>query len=411
MELINNQYFIGGISVNDLVKKYGTPVYIYDAGKMEAQYHRLANAFAKSNVEINFACKALTNINILKFFKNLEAGIDTVSINEVKLGLKAGFEPHKIVFTPNCISLEELSEAAELGVKVNIDSLSMLEKFGAKYGSSYAVGIRLKPNVMGGGNLKISTGHVDSKFGISVEDINLILEIIELHRMRIDGLHMHTGSDIKDLEVFLKSASVMFGIAGMFKDLEYIDFAGGFKVPYQPSDYSTDIEKLGELLTTQFNNFCKEYGRNLALHFEPGKFLVSEAGYFATSVNVIKPSKNTTFACINSGLNHLIRPMFYEAYHHITNVSKPNALMQPYSVVGYICETDTFAWNRDIQEIEEGDCLVFHNAGAYCFTMASNYNSRFLPSEVLIYKGKDYLIRKQQSFEDLLQNQVIHELS
>ncbi|HEY4784511.1 MAG TPA: diaminopimelate decarboxylase [Bacteroidales bacterium] len=410
MKIINDQYFIGGISVNELIKKYDTPVYIYDTEKMEYQYNRLSKAFAQTDAKLNFACKALTNINVLKFFRKLGAGLDTVSINEVKLGLKAGFNVNDLVFTPNCVSLEELSEAAELGVKVNIDSLSMLDKFGAKYGNSIPVGIRLKPNVLGGGNLKISTGHVDSKFGIDVEDINQILEIIELHRMSIDGLHMHTGSDIKDLDVFLKSAKVMFEVAGKFKNLEYLDFAGGFKVSYQPSDYSTDVEQLGSVLSSQFNDFCRDYGRKLTLHFEPGKFLVSEAGYFATTVNVVKPSKNTTFACINSGLNHLIRPMFYDAYHHITNISKPDGLMKPYSVVGYICETDTFAWNRNIHEIEEGDCLVFHNAGAYCFSMASNYNSRFLPREVLIYKGKDYLIREQQSFDDLLHNQIIQDL-
>jgi len=410
MELVNDQYFIGGLPVNELVKKYGTPVYIYDSGKMESQYNRLLNAFSTTRIKLNFACKALTNISVLKVFKKLGAGLDTVSIQEIKLGIKAGFSPKDIVFTPNCISLEELCEAAELGVKVNIDSLSMLDKFGAKYGHSVPVGVRLKPNVMGGGNIKISTGHIDSKFGISVKDLNKILEIVDLHRMKIDGLHMHTGSDIMDIEVFIKSANVMFSIAGEFKDLEYLDFAGGFKVPYKKNDYTTDIEQLGSLLSELFTDFCEDYGRMLTLHFEPGKFLVSESGYFATSVNVIKPSENTTFACINSGLNHLIRPMFYDAYHHITNVSKPNALKRTYSIVGYICETDTFAWNRDIREIEEGDCLVFHNAGAYCFSMASNYNSRLLPAEVLIHKNKDYLIRNPQPFEDLLQNQVIHEL-
>jgi len=410
MELINNQYFIDGLKINELVSKYGSPVYIYDTAKMESQYNRLLNAFSKTNVKINFACKALTNVSILQFFKKLNVGLDTVSINEVKLGLTAGFNPNDILFTPNCISLDELSEAAELGVKINIDSLSMLDKFGAKYGSSVPLCIRIKPNVMGGGHIKISTGHVDSKFGISVDDITQMLEIVDLHRMKIDGLHMHTGSDIMDIDVFLKSAKAMFDVAGNFKDLEYLDFGGGFKVPYKPGDYETDIELLGNTLSDQFNAFCNDYGRQLTLHFETGKFLVSEAGYFATTVNVVKPSKNTTFACINSGLNHLIRPMFYDAYHHITNVSKPNALMRQYSVVGYICETDTFAWNRDIHEVEEGDCLVFHNAGAYCYAMASNYNSRFLPREVLIYKGKDYLIREQQSFEDLLCNQIIQEL-
>ena len=404
MEFTNNQYIIGTIPVLELAKKYGSPVFIYDAGKMESQYNRLKNAFANTSVKINYACKALTNVSVLKIFKNLGAGIDTVSIQEIKLGLLAGYDPADIIFTPNCVGLDEITEAIELGVKINIDSLSILEKFGAKYGGTKPAGIRIKPNVMGGGHKKISTGHVDSKFGISVEQIDLIQDIVQKYNIKIDGLHLHTGSDILDIEAFVKSADTMFETAKHFKGLEYIDFGGGFKVSYKDGDYTTDIAYLGRLFSQRFNDFCKEYGSELTLYFEPGKFLVSEAGYLVTKVNVIKPSRNTTFACINSGFNHLIRPMYYDAYHQITNISKPLSAPKAYSVVGYICETDTFAWNREINEIAEGDYLVFNNAGAYCFSMASNYNSRLLPAEILIYKGKDYLIRKAQTFEDLTSN-------
>jgi len=409
MELINNQYVISSIPAIELAEKYGTPLYVYDATKMESQYRRLINSF-DTNVKINFACKALTNVSVLKVFKNLGAGIDTVSLQEIKLGLMAGFNPSDIIFTPNCVDLTEIIEAIELGVNINIDSLSILEKFGKKYGGTKPVGIRIKPGVMGGGHKKISTGHVDSKFGIEVENVSRILEIIQQYDLRIEGLHLHTGSDILDIEAFVKSADTMFETAKHFKNLEYIDFGGGFKVSYKEGDYTTDIEYLGQLFSKRFNEFCREYGSQLTLYFEPGKFLVSQAGYFITRVNVIKPSKNTTFASINSGFNHLIRPMYYDAYHHITNISKPKASPKPYSVVGYICETDTFAWNREINEIEEGDYLVFQNAGAYCFSMASNYNSRLLPAEVLIYHDKDYLIRKPQVFEDLTSNLVFPEI-
>ncbi len=407
MELVNNSFYIGGIPIDDLASKYDTPVYVYDAAKMESQYNRLLNSFTGTRLKVKYACKALSNISVLKFFKELGLGIDAVSIQEVKLALVAGFKPENIIFTPNCVDLPELSEAIDLGVNVNIDSLSILKKFGAVYGNSKSIGIRIKPHVMGGGNKKISTGHVDSKFGISVEKIDQVLDIVKQYNIHVDGLHMHTGSDILDIAVFLKSADAMFLTATKFDSLDYLDFGSGFKVPYKPGDYSTDIEYLGELLSKKFNEFCLKYGRELTLNFEPGKFLVSEAGYFITRVNVVKPAKNTTFACINTGLNHLIRPMFYDSYHNITNVSKPNAAKKPYSVVGYICETDTFAWNREINEVSEGDLLVFHNAGAYCFSMASNYNARLLPAEVLIYNGKDYLIRKRQSFDDLLRNQEL----
>lgn len=164
---------------------------------------------------------------------------------------------------------------------------------------------------------------------------------------------------------------------------------------------------MGKKLSKRFNEFCKEYGRELTLAFEPGKFLVSQAGKFLASVNVVKQTTSTVFAQIDSGFNHLIRPMLYGSSHEIENVSNPNGRERFYSVVGYICETDTFANNRRIPEITEGDILAFSNAGAYCFSMASNYNSRFRPAEVLWYKGKSHLIRKRETFEDLVQHQVV----
>ncbi len=406
MELINNHYVIDGIKVLKLVEKYGSPLYVYDTQKMESQYKRLSDAFKGINLRLNYACKALTNINILRFFQLLGSGLDAVSIQEVELGIKAGFQPKHIIYTPNCVSLEEIEEAVKLGVHINIDNLSMLEQFGHKYGNKIPVCIRINPHIMGGGNAKISTGHIDSKFGISIYQLPHLLRVIETNNMKIEGIHMHTGSDILDTEVFLKGTEILLDMARHFPELQYIDFGSGFKVPYKEDDISTDIDDLGVRLGNRFKDFCIEYGRNLTLMFEPGKFLVSEAGYFLAKVNVIKQTTATVFAGIDTGLNHFIRPMFYDAYHHIINISKPKEKTRIYTVVGYICETDTFGWNRKINEISEGDILALHNAGAYCFAMASNYNSRFKPAEVLIYKGKDFLIRKRENMDDLLRNQV-----
>jgi len=406
MELINNHYVIDGIKVLKLVEKYGSPLYVYDTQKMESQYKRLSDAFKGINLRLNYACKALTNINILRFFQLLGSGLDAVSIQEVELGIKAGFQPKHIIYTPNCVSLEEIEEAVKLGVHINIDNLSMLEQFGHKYGNKIPVCIRINPHIMGGGNAKISTGHIDSKFGISIYQLPHLLRVIETNNMKIEGIHMHTGSDILDTEVFLKGTEILLDMARHFPELQYIDFGSGFKVPYKEDDISTDIDDLGVRLGNRFKDFCIEYGRNLTLMFEPGKFLVSEAGYFLAKVNVIKQTTATVFAGIDTGLNHFIRPMFYDAYHHIINISKPKEKTRIYTVVGYICETDTFGWNRKINEISEGDILALHNAGAYCFAMASNYNSRFKPAEVLIYKGKDFLIRRRENMDDLLRNQV-----
>lgn len=389
-----------------IAEQFGSPVYVYDAEKIQSQYKRLTDAFSKvESLRINYAVKALSNISILKLLKQVGSGLDTVSIQEVQLGLHAGFAPEKIIYTPNGVSFEEIEEVAHLGVQINIDNLSILEHFGAKY-PKIPVCIRINPHVMAGGNANISVGHIDSKFGISVHQMPHILRIVENTGMHINGIHMHTGSDILDIEVFLYAAEILFDVAKNFKELDFLDFGSGFKVPYKKDDIETDIEELGKKLSKRFNAFSKEYGRDLTLAFEPGKFLVSEAGYFLAKVNVVKQTTSTVFAGIDSGFNHLIRPMLYGSQHHIENISNPKGKERFYSVVGYICETDTFANNRRISEIKEGDILCFRNAGAYCFSMASNYNSRFKPAEVLWHEGKGHLIRERETFEDLLKNQV-----
>lgn len=392
-----------------IAQDYGSPVYVYDAEKIASQYKRLTSAFKKvKQVKFHYAVKANSNISVLKFLHSLGAALDTVSIQEVKLGLEVGFKPADIIFTPNGVSMEEIETVTEMGVQINIDNLSILEQFGTKHPKT-PVCIRINPHVMAGGNTNISVGHIDSKFGISIHQMPLLLRIVENTGMHINGIHMHTGSDILDIDVFLYASEILFDAAKNFKSLEFIDFGSGFKVPYKKDDIETNIEELGKKLSKRFNDFCGEYGRELTLAFEPGKFLVSEAGKFLVKVNVIKQTTSTIFAQIDSGFNHLIRPMFYGVTHFIENISNPQGKERFYSVVGYICETDTFASNRRINEISEGDILAFHNAGAYCFTMASNYNSRFRPAEVLWYGGKAHLIRKQETMEDLLKNQVLIE--
>lgn len=393
-----------------IAEQYGCPTYVYDGNKIESQFDRLENAFkGVKKLKINYAAKALTNISILKLLKNKGSGLDTVSLEEVLLGLEAGFSADDIMFTPNGVSMQEIEDVAALGVQINIDNLSILEQFGTKHPTT-PVCIRINPHVMAGGNSNISVGHIDSKFGISVHQIPHILRIIENTKMTINGIHMHTGSDILDIEVFLYAAEILFETAKHFKNLDFIDFGSGFKVPYKEGDLETDIEELGEKLTQTFNDFCKEYGKDLILVFEPGKFLVSQAGVFLAKVNVVKQTTSTVFAGVDTGFNHLIRPMFYNSYHHITNISNLEGKQRFYSVVGYICETDTFASNRKIAEINEGDILCFHNAGAYCFSMASNYNSRFKPAEVLVYNEQIHLIRKRETYKDLLHNQILVDL-
>ncbi len=406
MEIKNNRYTVGGADVLDIANEFGTPLYLYDADTMRRQYKRLADAFSGVGVKINYACKALTNPHVLALFKELGAGLDTVSIQEVWIGLQAGFKPEDIIYTPNCVSMEEIELAVKEGVKINIDNLSILEQFGHKYGSSVPVCIRLNPHIMAGGNSKISTGHIDSKFGISIYQMRHLERVIASENIIVEGLHMHTGSDILDVDVFLRGADILLEAACRFRHLQYIDFGSGFKVPYKKDDIHTDIELLGEKMSERFLQFCDSYGKPLTIMFEPGKFLVSEAGYFLASVNVIKQTTATVFAGVDTGMNHLIRPMLYDAWHDIINISNPAGQPRIYTVVGYICETDTFGWDRKINLIAEGDVLCFKNAGAYGIVMANNYNSRFRPAEVLVDGGRARLIRRRETLNDLLSTVV-----
>ena len=406
MRLNNERYeFSGGIPALQVIEEYGCPLYVYDFSIIERQYKRMLDAFSGISIKVNYACKAMTNIALLRLMKQLGMGLDAVSIQEVRLALHAGFEPEEILYTPNCVSFQEMEAAVQLGVKVNVDNISMLEQFGESF-PDYPLCVRVNPHILAGGNSKISTGHIDSKFGISIHQMPLVMRIVQATGLNVEGLHMHTGSEILDAEVFINGAEILLNVARSFPDLEYIDFGSGFKVPYKENDIETDIEELGEKIVERFQQFCNDYGRELTLKFEPGKYLVSEAGTFFARVNVVKQTTSTVFAGVDSGLNHLIRPMFYDSYHRIENLSNPVGKSRLYTVVGYICETDTFGVNRRISEISEGDVLAFRNAGAYCFSMSSNYNSRYRPAEVLIYNGNSHLIRKRENFEDLLRNQI-----
>ena len=384
----------------------GTPLYVYHAEKIVSQYQNLLSNFSSTHTRFFYACKSLTNIHILDVVKRAGCNVDSSSINEAKLALHVGFAPQNILYTSNSVSFEEICEAVSLGIHVNIDSLSNLEKFGAKYGNSYPVGLRVRPNIMAGGNLKISTGHDKSKFGIPVTQLEELKAIQEKYNINIANLHIHTGSEIKDVAVFIQSAEVFDILLAHFPTVNVLDFGGGFKVPYQPGEKGTDIALLGAEVDKAMHRLSEKYGRPLTAWFEPGKYMVSECGYFIAKVNVLKQSGNIQFAGIDTGLNHLIRPMFYDAYHHIDNISNPTAQQQAYAVVGNICETDTFAWDRAIPTIQEGDFLVFFNAGAYGYEMASNYNSRYKPAQVLFENGVSRLISRRDTFEDLLSLQL-----
>jgi diaminopimelate decarboxylase len=414
MQLINQTYQIQDVNVLDIADAFGLPSYVYDADKIIEKIGLLRSSFAGTpdrgvNLKIKYAAKALTNVSILKLMRLQGIDIEVVSVNEARLALMAGFEPEQIMFTPSGNAWAEIQEALQMGLQLNADSLPLLEQIGQTYGGRYPVALRINPSIAEGGNFKIQTGHGDSKFGIPNDYRQQIKAIVEQYSIPIIGLHIHTGSDFKDGNTFLKIADVLFDLASDYPDLRFIDFGSGFKVAYKEGDHFTDIAELGQKVGTAFRSFCDRYGRELELCFEPGKLLVSESGHLLVGVNVVKQNPTRTFVQVDSGLNHLIRPMMYDAYHDIKNISNPEGPEKLYTVVGYICETDTFATDRLLPEVNPGDVLSFENAGAYGFSMASNYNSRPRPAEVLVYEGKPHLIRQRETFEDLLRGQEIIE--
>ncbi|MCX6218284.1 diaminopimelate decarboxylase [Spirosoma sp.] len=411
MQLNNRTYQIQGVDLLEIADQFGLPLYVYDADKIIEKIGLLRSSFAGVNLKIKYAAKALTNISILKLMRQQGVEMDSVSVNEARMGMLAGFEPGQIMFTPSGVSFDEIREAVSLGLQLNVDSLPLLEWVGQTYGTQVPISIRINPHISEGGNIKISTGHADSKFGISILQRDQIRALVEQYQIPVAGLHIHTGSDFKNAGAFLRGAEVLFDLASDYPSLSFIDFGSGFKVAYKEGDHITDVEELGRQVSAAFQNFCKNYGRDLELWFEPGKFLVSESGHLLVKTNIVKENPTRTFVAVDSGLNHLIRPMMYDAYHDIKNISNPQTAGDPvtektYNVVGYICETDTFATDRVLPEVKPGDVLSFENAGAYGFSMASNYNARFRPAEVLVYEGTPYLIRQRETFEDLVRGQV-----
>jgi diaminopimelate decarboxylase len=407
MQLSDQGYRIQGVDVLAIADQFGLPLYVYDADKIIEKIGLLRSSFSGVNLKIKYAAKALTNVSILKLMRQQGVEMDSVSVNEARMGILAGFAPEQIMFTPSGVSFNEIREAVDLGLQLNVDSLPLLEWVGQTYGSTVSISIRINPHISEGGNIKISTGHADSKFGISILQRAEIRALVEQYQIPVVGLHIHTGSDFKNANAFLKGAEVLFNLAADYANLQFIDFGSGFKVAYKEGDHITDVADLGAKVSAAFQQFCQQYGRDLELWFEPGKFLVSECGHLLVRTNIVKANPSRTFVAVDSGLNHLIRPMMYDSYHDIKNVSNPGGDEQTYTVVGYICETDTFATDRPLPEVRPGDVLSFENAGAYGFSMTSTYNARFRPAEVLVYEGAPYLIRQRDTLADLLRGQEI----
>lgn len=384
-------------------EKYGTPLYVYNGDIIVKRYKELYDYIKWPKLKILYAMKANYNIGILKLLKSHNAYLDTVSPGEVQLALKLGFKKEDILYTANNITDDEMSEVKNMDVLFNIGSISRLKKY-AKAFPGTEICLRFNPDVVAGSHKHVKTGGDITKFGILLSEVELVKEIIKEYNIKVIGLHEHTGSGIGETEKVFESIKNLLSIAKKenFPDLEFIDFGGGLKVPYKPTTPKIDYADLGEKITNIFSEFCKEYGKELYIYLEPGKYIVSEAGNLIIEVNTLKRNRERVIAGTNSGFNHLIRPMLYSSYHQIENISNPEGEIKVYDVSGNICETgDCFAEQRELPEIREGDKLVIKNGGAYAYSMGSLYNLRSLPAEILIVNGEDKLTTKRISNDEL----------
>ncbi|HEB61726.1 MAG TPA: diaminopimelate decarboxylase [Bacteroidetes bacterium] len=375
------------IPFKQIVDKFGTPLYVYHGEHIEKQYGKLKNAFENIDSRIHYAMKANENIEILKIIKNLGGGIDAVSANEVDRALGVGFKPEDIVFTPSCASVNEIVYALDKKVNVHIGAIEYFPLLGNKL-KGKKVGLRINPGVSIGGNQKIATSHSDSKFGIPVIFLEKVKEYQKEFGFVVNSLHVHAGSNISNVEDLKNSIDNFFKYTTIFTDLEYLDVGSGLKIKYKEDDKEIDLKSYAAHIKSKL----EEYKLDLKIKIEPGKFLVGNSGYLVTTVNIIKQGYKKTFAGLNSGFNHLIRPMYYEAYHEIVNISNPGGKLKKYDIVGQLCEEDTFAYDRMLNELRIGDIVIIKSAGAYAASMAMDYNLRAKPKEIQFKNGKLYLM-------------------
>jgi len=408
----NNKFYIDDLSCEDLVSGFGSPLYVYNGQTFRDRYSSLANSFDYPKIRIYYACKSNTNLNVLKIFKELGSYVDTVSPGEIFSALKAGFKPEKLLFTPNNPTSEEMKYAVDNNVMVTIGSIPIIEKY-AKLGGSNDICIRVNPDIGFGHHDHCITGGPKSKFGIYFDKMDEVKDITSKLGLNIKGIHAHIGSGILEVDQFIEAMDMVLNTARSIEDLDFIDFGGGIGVPYKPGERPFDLDNFGKKASVFMRDFSRDYGRNLEFSFEPGKFLTSEAGYLLIKVTNRKETPLYNFVGTDSGFNHLIRPILYGSYHNIINCSNSAGKTEEVVIAGNICESgDVFTVGPDGPEPRKmpktkiGDILAITNAGSYGFSMASNYNSRPRPAEVLVENKKAKLIRKRETFEDLTANQL-----
>ncbi len=366
-------------------KRFGTPLYVYDERIAAERYQELVDSITYPKTEIHFAVKANANPRLLKLLRRLGADAETVSPGEIRLAKAAGFGAKQIAFTCANASPTDLDAVIRSGATPNADSLHQLEYLAKRLPKRRLLGVRINQGIAGGHHKHVMTGGPDSKFGIDPTQVPEAKRIVAKYGRRINGIHQHIGSNVLDPPLFAKAMRALLGTARQFEQLEYVDFGGGFGIPYRPGEPRLDMRKLGKLIDATMADFVLRAGYMPRLAFEPGRYLVAEAGTLMVSVTDHKVTPHKTFVGVDSGFNQLLRPAMYGSYHHIENASNPRGRKQKVTVAGNVCESgDVFAKDRPLAVAKIGDLLAIRTAGAYGETMASTYNARPLPKVAVV---------------------------
>ncbi|MDA0379096.1 MAG: diaminopimelate decarboxylase [Bacteroidetes bacterium] len=389
----------------DIADAHGTPTYVYFGRTVEERIRQLRSHLDGLPLRLLYAMKANHAVPMMRTMLEQGLGIDAVSPAELAYALAVGFPADRVFFSANNMTDEEMHYAHGKGVLLNIGELSRLEAFGKAYPGS-EVCVRLNGQVGAGHHEHVITAGEKSKFGIPVEQIETIHALARQHDLRIAGLHQHIGSGIMSTETLWKAISVILDASRSFDQLRFINVGGGLGIPYRPGEQPLDMTSFDRLIVAPLKAFIASHpSSNLQIWFEPGRFFTAESGVLLARVNTVKEGTHRTFAGTDSGMNHLVRPAMYGAYHHVVNLTRPDGPERVYDVVGNICESsDFFAKDRAVAELREGDIIGVLDAGAYGMSMTTRYNMRSEPAEIWItQEGSTQIIRDRLTLDQLVE--------
>jgi len=402
--------FYGDTKPEQLIEQFGSPLYVYNENILRSRCREMMSFIDYPNLSVHYSTKANSNLELLKIIRSEGLKADALSPGEIFVLLKAGFKPEDLLYVCNNVSEQEMRYAIEHGIMTSVDSISQLHTYG-KINPGGKVAIRLNTGIGAGHHEKVVTGGKKTKFGINIDKIDKVKETLNLYKLKLVGLTQHIGSLFMEGEPYVEGVKALLEIAKGFNDLEFIDFGGGFGIPYRKQDgeKALALKLLGEKLSDIFKSFANTYNPNIKFIIEPGRYIVAECGVLLGSVHALKDNKGTQYVGTDIGFNVISRPILYDSYHEIEvyHSKKPcKDSSTKVTIVGNICESgDILAKDRQLPSMREGDIIAVMDAGAYGYALSSNYNNRLRPAEVLIKKdGQVVQIRKRDSFEDLIKN-------